>query len=195
LTSDTSIQRTDIKAGVIKIATGYGKISPFEANVLKSAARAQKETGVPIITHTEKGTMGPEQADLLISEGADPKRIMIGHIGNADLKYQSTILEKGVYIAFDRLGIELIFPDSLSKACIIALVSMGYANRIFMSHDHVSVQLGKSPPRSVMDQVMPKWKLGHIFNDIVPDLKKAGVNDKQLHMILEDNPRRLFTGE
>ncbi len=189
------IQRTDIKAGVIKVATGYGKISPFEENVLKAAARAQKETGIPIITHTEKGTMGPEQADLLISEGADPKRVMIGHIGNADLKYQASILEKGVYIAFDRMGIEPVFPDVLSVASIVAMVSMGYANRLLMSHDHVSVQLGKSPPRAIMEQVMPKWHLGHIFDDIVSDLEKAGITDKQVHMIMKDNPQRLFSGE
>ncbi|MEE8470767.1 MAG: phosphotriesterase-related protein, partial [Dehalococcoidia bacterium] len=98
---------TGARAGVIKVATGQGCISAYEEMVLKAAARAQKETGVPIITHTEAGTMGPEQADLLISEGADPKRLMIGHIGgNANLEYHTSILDKGVYIAFDRLGID-----------------------------------------------------------------------------------------
>jgi len=189
------IQRTKVKAGVIKVATGDGKISPFEEKALKAAARAQKATGVPVITHTENGTMGPEQADLLISEGADPKQIMIGHIGNADLKYQTSILEKGTYIAFDRMGIELIFPDALTKACVIALVSMGYANKILISHDHISSYLGKSLPRSTMEQFMPKWNLGHIFDEIIPDLKEAGVTDKQVNTIMEDNPRRLFAGD
>ncbi|MBE0480262.1 MAG: phosphotriesterase, partial [Dehalococcoidia bacterium] len=72
------IEGTGIKAGVIKVGTGNGSISEYESNILKAAARAQKETGVPIITHTESGTMGPEQADLLLSEGAEPSRVAIG---------------------------------------------------------------------------------------------------------------------
>ncbi len=81
---------TDVKAGVIKVATGRGEITPYEGMVLEEAVMAQKETGVPIITHTEDGTMEPQQADLLISLGADPGRIMIGHMcGNADIGYST----------------------------------------------------------------------------------------------------------
>jgi len=45
---------TGVKAGVIKVATGHGEISAYEEMVLKAAARAQKETGVPIITHRSR---------------------------------------------------------------------------------------------------------------------------------------------
>ncbi len=90
------IGNTGVKAGVIKVATGHGKITSYEEKIIKAAARAQKETGVPIISYTEAGTMGPEQADLLISEGADPRRIAIGHMcGNANLQYHLSVLEKG----------------------------------------------------------------------------------------------------
>ncbi len=71
------IGKSGIKAGVIKVATGNGHISPYEDRVLKAAARAQKETGVPIITHTQQGTMGPEQAALLTGEGVDPGRSLL----------------------------------------------------------------------------------------------------------------------
>jgi phosphotriesterase-related protein len=99
------IRKTGIKAGAIKVASSHGKITPYEMKVFQAAAKASKETGVPIITHTEGGTMGPEQADLLISEGASPNKIVIGHMcDNVDLKYQLEVLEKGVSIAFDRMG-------------------------------------------------------------------------------------------
>ena len=58
-----------VKPGVIKVATGLNGISPVEEALLRAAARAGKETGLPIITHTEAGTMGPEQAALLIKKG------------------------------------------------------------------------------------------------------------------------------
>ena len=68
------IQGTGIKAGVIKLGTSANQITAYEELIIKAAVRAQKETGVPILTHTQAGTMGPEQAVLLIKEGADPKK-------------------------------------------------------------------------------------------------------------------------
>ena len=185
----TGIGDTGVKAGVIKVATGRGQISRYEESMLKAAARAQKETGVPIISHTEAGTMGPEQADLLISEGADPKRIAIGHIGgNANLQY--------VYIAFDRLGIDLLFPDTLRKACIIGLLGIGYANRIMLSQDYWPYWLGR--PFEMPDSMQPllaDWSYVHVFKDIIPALKEAGVTDDKINTMMVDNPRRLFGGE
>jgi len=91
------IGKTGIKAGVIKVGTSP-KMSSYEEAVHKAAVAAQKATGVPIITHTEGPTGGIEQADFLIKEGADPKKVMIGHVSNSkDIEYHKAILEKGVY--------------------------------------------------------------------------------------------------
>jgi phosphotriesterase-related protein len=188
------IGTTKVKAGVIKVATGHGRISAYEEMVLRAAARAQKETGVPIITHTEAGTMGPEQADLLISEGVTPGRIMVGHMcGSADLKYHTSVLEKGVYIAFDRLGLEVIHSDAIRKACIIGLISIGYADRIMLSHDSVMRMLGRSIEEA-KSLLLPNWVPTHIFENIIPALHKSGVTAEKIRLMMVDNPRRLFAG-
>jgi phosphotriesterase-related protein len=189
------IGSTEVKAGVIKVATGHSCISSYEEKVLKAAAKASKETGVSIITHTEGGTLGPEQADLLISEGADPKRILIGHVGGSgDLKYHTGILQRGVYIGFDRLGIELPpeMPDKINMDCIIALIKLGWAKRIMLSHDFVVAPLGRP-----LDQLLtqfPNFHPRHVFKNIIPALKDAGVTDQQVHMMMVENPRRLLGG-
>ena len=180
---------TGVKASLIKVATGHGAISAYEQMVLRAAARAQKETGVPIITHTEWGTMGPEQADLLISEGADPRKVMIGHMcGNANLKYHTSVLEKGVYIGFDRLGgQELFIPDTLRKASLIGLLGIGYANRIMLSQDCTPIFLGRP---TFVSGYNPSYT--RLFKEIIPALKEAGVNDDHIHTMMVENPRRLF---
>jgi len=176
------------------VATGHGRISAYEEMVLRAAARAQRETGVPIITHTEAGTMGPEQADLLISEGVTPGRIMVGHMcGSADLKYHISVLEKGVYIAFDRLGLEVIHPDTIRKACIVGLISAGYAERIMLSQDSMVRMLGRSVEEA-RALVLPNWVPTHIFENIIPALRKSGVPDDKIKAMMADNPRRLFAG-
>jgi phosphotriesterase-related protein len=138
------IGKTGIKAGVIKVATGHGSITPYEEKMLKAAARAQKETGVPILTHTQQGTMGPEQAALLIAEGADAKRIVIGHMcGNANMEYQVSVIDKGVCLGFDRWGLDFLFPDNLRRATVLGLLGMGFADRIVLSQDCMAQILGR----------------------------------------------------
>lgn len=187
---------TGVKAGVIKVATGHARISSYEEKVLRAAARAQKETGVPIITHTEGGTMGPEQADLLISEGADPTRIVIGHMcGNSDLNYHVSVLEKGVNIAFDRLGIDILFPDKLRKACLMGLIGIGYIDKILLSQDCWAYRLGR--PFEFSEAAKPllaNWTYVHIFKDIIPALKDAGVSQDKINTLMVENARRLFGG-
>ena len=76
---------TGIKAGVVKLTSSKDEITDYEKMFFAAGAKAQRETGVPIITHTQEGTMAPEQAEFLLSEGADPDRVMIGHMdGNTD---------------------------------------------------------------------------------------------------------------
>ncbi len=52
---------TGIKAGIIKVASGYPVISDYEQLILKAAAIASVETGVPITTHTDGGLLGDMQ--------------------------------------------------------------------------------------------------------------------------------------
>ncbi|MDR0718432.1 MAG: hypothetical protein LBF78_02260, partial [Treponema sp.] len=66
------IAGTGIKPGVIKVASSKDVITDYETAFFKAAAKVQRETDIPIITHTQNGTMGVEQAKLLLSEGANP---------------------------------------------------------------------------------------------------------------------------
>jgi phosphotriesterase-related protein len=189
------IARTGIKAGVIKVATGKGSISPYEEKALRAAARAQKETGVPIITHTEEGTMGPEQVDLLVGEGVDPGKIVVGHMcGNSNLQYQASVISKGAYAAFDRWGIETLYPDNLRKATLLGLLGLGHDGHIVLSQDCNALMLGRPyvPPDYVL-ALVANWSYTHIFQNIIPQLKAAGVTSAQVDQMLIGNPRSIFS--
>jgi phosphotriesterase-related protein len=194
------IGNTGIKNGVFKLASSRDLITDYEKVFFKAAAKVSKEEGIPIITHTQEGKQGPEQADLLISEGADPKHIMIGHIGGStDIDYLIRTLEKGVYIAFDRFGIQGLVGapfDNRRVACLIGLIGIGYADKIMMSQDMVNFWLGR--PLVLPDaakKILANWSSTHIFKDIIPMLKKGGVTDEQINTMTVENPKRLFGGE
>ena len=189
------IGNTGIKAGIIKCATGKGQVTPYEQNCLRAAARAHLRTGAPITTHTEDGTMGREQLDIFESEGVDFKHVIIGHsCGSADLHYHTDMLDRGCYIGFDRFGLDFIHPDKLRLAALIGLLGVGYEKQIVLSHDTVWCWLGRGldlPPETA--KLIENWKPSHVFQNIVPALKRAGVSEEKIRAMLIENPRRYFS--
>ena len=190
------IEHTGVKAGLIKVGSSP-KMTKYEESVHKAAAIAQKATGVPIITHTEGPTGGPEQAEFLLKEGADPTKVMIGHVSNSkDINYHKAILAKGVYIAFDRIGLDIITPFDVNVKNVAQLCKEGYANQIMLSHDTVNYWPGRQVilPKEY-EHAFDNYRIDHISKDFLPALKKAGVTDEQIKTMMVDNPRKLFLGE
>lgn len=184
------IHGTDVKAGIIKIASDDPKITEYEETIIRAAVRAHKASGLPITTHTEGGTIGPKQQELLLKLGADPKKIIIGHQNNStDIKYHlSQLAQPHFYIGFDRTGLRNV-PKAEDN--LIQLVKMGYANRLTMSHDAIGVWIG----RPVNTKAFPAtWYPTYIHTQVIPKMKAAGITDEQIKTILVDNPRRFFDG-
>jgi phosphotriesterase-related protein len=189
------VGETGIKAGIIKCATGKGHITEYEQKCLRAAARASKKTAVPITTHTEEGTMGREQLDIFTEEGVDLTHVIIGHsCGASDLKYHTDMLDRGCYLGFDRFGLDFVHPDRLRLAALIGLVGVGFEKQLVLSHDSVACWKGKGMPD--MDaktrELIRNWNPTHIFKNIIPALKKAGVSDQKINSMMVDNPRRFF---
>ncbi len=193
------IRDTGIRAGVIKVGSSKGEITDYERILFETAARVQAETGVPIITHTQEGTMGAEQAHLLIDAGADPARIQIGHMSdNLDVDAQIEVLEQGVFVAWDRMGLQGIVgcPMDEQRYDVLAeLIEKGYANQLLLSHDFIISWLGR--PLKLPEPLLPllaNWNPAHLFNGVIPALRERGVTEEQIRTMTEDNPRRLFGG-
>jgi phosphotriesterase-related protein len=185
---------TGIKAGIIKCATGKGQVTKYEEMCLRAAARAHKATGAPITTHTEDGTMGREQLEIFASEGADLGRVIIGHsCGASDLAYHTAMLDRGCILGFDRFGLDFLHPDKLRLAALIGLLGVGYENQLVLSHDTVACWLGRGldmTPETA--RLVANWTPTHVFKNIVPALKRAGVGDAKIRTMLVENPRRYF---
>ena len=191
---EDGIGSTGIKAGLIKCATGEGSIKPYEESLLRAAARAQKATGVPIITHTDHGSLGDKQLEIFLAEGVKPDRFAIGHSDDrADLAYHAGILDKGAFLSFDRFGLEILFPNKLRIASLIALLGIGYGKQMLISHDTVNCWRGRPLP-SQMLPVITDWEPTYIFRVVLPKLREVGFGEETVAGLLIDNPRRFFAG-
>ena len=192
------IGNSGICAGVIKLASSQNQITSIEQTFFRAAGRASHDLDIPIITHTQAGTMGPEQAELLLQSGAQPYRIAIGHMcGNTDVAYHEAVLSKGVFDAFDRFGLEgELFhtpTDEERAALLAALIHRGWENQLLISHDSVTVELGR--PRPIPKEQLPSFAHAHIGNigeRILPMLKAHGITDTQIHKLLIENPAKLL---
>ncbi len=183
------IGNTSVKAGLIKVSSS-AQMTQYEEETHKAAVMAQKATGAPIITHTDE-LSGIEQADFLLSQGADPRKVLIGHVTNSgDVEYHRAILKRGVYICFDRMG--AAFPlgvsDDVHIQNIVALVREGHTRQIMLSHDTVNLSLGRATARPQAVR-----SVDHICRNIVPALKAGGVSDEQIWTIMVENPRRFLS--
>jgi phosphotriesterase-related protein len=190
------IGSSGIRAGLIKCATGLNEITRHEEKCLRAAGRAHKATGAPILTHTESATMGNEQLDILASEGVDFRRVIVGHsCGTADLAYHLSLLDRGVFLGFDRFGLEALFPDRLRIASLAGLLAVGYARQIVLSHDYVGCFLGRSMFRTPESrQGLEKWGYTHLFKEVLPKLRGIGISEVQIRTMMVDNPQRFFGG-
>ena len=130
------VERTDVKAGVIKWATAYGKITPWEVKTGKAVAIAAKETGCPVNTHVTAGTCGPEQARFLVDQGVDPAKVAIGHIQrNWDPWVQEQIVKLGCYVELDGTNRIKYVPDHARVNLLRVLGEKGYGKQILLGTD------------------------------------------------------------
>jgi phosphotriesterase-related protein len=183
---------TGVKAAILKCVTEENGLTPGIERVLRATARAHRETGVPITTHTHVRThRGRDQQRVFKEEGVDLERVIIGHSGDStDLDYLRELMDNGSYIGMDRFGVDVLLPFDDRVNTVVALCAQGYAEKMVLSHD-ASCFIDWFDPE-MMRAVAPNWHFTHISDDVVPALKQRGVTDQQVETMLVGNPRRIF---
>ena len=49
--------------------------------------------------------------------------------------------------------------------------------------------------KAMLRETAPKWNFLHIPDDVLPELREAGVADEQIRRMTVDNPRRIFESQ
>ena len=196
---EEGIEGTGIKAGIIKVATDKGGVTPAGEITLRAAARAQQKTGVPITTHTwAPERVGEEQVRIFLEEGVDLDRVYVGHSNDTtDLDYLTGLLRRGAWLGLDRTpgGLTEGTPDWQGRTeTVKRLIDAGFADRILLSHDasvnmvYYGVQAMEDGERHNPDGFL------FITRHVLPRLREMGVPEETITRIMVDNPRRFFEG-
>ena len=193
------VGETGIRAGAVKIATGAHHISDYERKLVTAGARAARETGVPLISHTQEASCGHDQIDIVTGEGVEPHRLVVGHSdGIDDHEYHRSLAKRGAFVGFDRFGITLILPDEVRVKNVLKLAASGHTRNILLSHDSIVCWQGRPVPFANRYEdvlaMLPDWRPTSIPTKIVPQLRAGGLSDADIETILVENPRRFLTG-
>jgi phosphotriesterase-related protein len=181
---------TLVRAGLIKVATGDGRISPDEEKVLRAAARARRATGAPIITHLTD-SMSQEQLDVLASEGVEPGEVIVSHVGFAadPVAEVDGLLRRGANISFDRIGYRVFHPDDHWIELVAHVKRRGGLGRVMLSHDASTIAHGLEVASGA-----GAWDdYTYISRTFLPRLQReAGITDAEVEQMLVINPQRVL---
>ncbi|MFZ4896303.1 phosphotriesterase family protein [Plantibacter sp. Mn2098] len=204
------IGESGVRAGVFgEQATSLGEITAHEEKCLRAIGRAQRETGLSIMTHTTHGTMAAEQLAILGSEGVDFDRVVIGHMDthlSHDLVRE--ILDAGARVAIDTIGKQnwdfflgpapesrqegefekhAFHRSDAGRADLVAwLVELGYTDRILLAQDLTGAEVWMNP--DTHGQLGYSY-LGTVFVDA---LLERGVTPDQCEQLLATNPAHVL---
>lgn len=169
------------KAGIIKVATSYNEITDYEKRVLKAAGIVSRETGVPITTHCQYGTMGLEQAKLLLSIGVERRNIILGHLDLLpDFGYYKDIASLGVWLQFDRVGRDKYVDDRTRLNLLRKLIDTGFLNQLLLGSDMGSKRYWRA--------YGGRPGLGFLFGTFVSEMMNEGISRDQIDIICSRNP-------
>jgi len=192
---------TGIRPGIIGEIGIRPDIGDWELKSLKVAARAHRETGLPISVHIQAVPTIPGFRDdpnglavleLLRKDGVPPEKIIIAHVdARIHMDYMKKIMDQGAYAELDHFGKEfyidsadfVMATDRERTEAVAELVQKGYERRILISQDVCF--------KSEL-VVYGGWGYAHILNHVVPMMVKRGISRESIHTIMVKNPAEVL---
>jgi phosphotriesterase-related protein len=188
---------TDVRAGIIGEIGCQSPWTDLEKRVMEGAIIAQQETGSAINVHPGRHPDQPQEiADFVRARGADPSRVVISHIDRTifDDTRLFRLADTGVIIEFDLFGqeqsyyplnLDVDLPNDAERLrWIRRLIDRGHLDQIVISHDICY--------RSRLTR-FGGHGYGHIFENVVPLMRRRGFVDGEIEQITTGTPQRLLT--
>jgi phosphotriesterase-related protein len=181
---------TGSRAGVIKVGVSRGgRMTDLDKRIYRAAARAALATGAPILTHL---AIDAETAIAIFDEEGLPlHRVLFGHADdgvNAEKTRDTWIAEQGGRVGFDTFGYETELEDPPFWARprrerldhFLRFIGQGFLHQALASADANCSPLGWPGVKG--------HTVNYIFDDLIPDLRAAGVDERTITTIFVDNP-------
>ena len=178
------IDGTGIRPGFMKLGADDLPFSTSILKIVKAAAITHKATGLPIAIHTSKGGKPAlEELRLLTDAGVPAEAWIWVHAQNEkDIAYHIEAAGKGGWVEFD--GIDNNNTDQYIEF-LRKMKAAKLLHRVLVSQDAGWYHAGEAGGGAFRNY-------HSIFDSFIPAMKKAGFNDKDIQLILVENPANAF---
>lgn len=195
--ANVGVDGTDVKIGLIGEIGVSSDFTAEEEKSLRAAARAQSRTGLPLMVHLPGWfRLGHKVLDIAEAEGAELRHTVLCHMNpsHEDLAYQSELAARGAFIEYDMIGMDFFYADQQVQCpsdeeaarAIVKLVERGHIDRILLSHDvFLKMMLTRYGGNGY----------AYVLKHFLPRLKRHGLDDAQLDILMRDNPRSVFSAK
>lgn len=182
------IENTDVRAGFIKTAASEQELKPLEEKFLRASARASKQTGAAIASHTTSGKVAERQLAILEALGVPAERFVWVHAqAEADLTFHKRLAKAGAYIELDSVGGSATEDEKILKI-MRELADAGFEKNILISKDAGWYNPGQPDGGK-------KRGYASLTREFVPKMKTAGFDTKFIELVTRENPFRAFAIE
>ncbi len=187
-------RRPAVMAGIIGEIGISKSFTPAEEKSLRAAARASRITGVPLSIHLPGWErLAHRVLDVVEQEGADLAHTVLCHMNpsHGDLDYQVALARRGAFLEYDMIGMDYYYADQDAQSpsdednakAIRALIDRGHGDRVLMSQDvFLKIMLTR----------FGGFGYGYILKHFVPRLKRHGIDQDAIDLMLKQNPVRVF---
>lgn len=129
---DETVDRTEARAGLIKVGALTEDLSARDQRLFAAAAITHQITGAPVLTHTEGGLGGLNQIEGLLENGVAASRIALSHTDKVkDPGYHRAMLETGVFLCYDQ-GIRDV---ETTVWLTVEMIDSGFGGQILLGTD------------------------------------------------------------
>ncbi|RIW17357.1 phosphotriesterase [Algoriphagus lacus] len=180
---ENGIEGTGIKPGFIKISVNEADtLSETDQKLVRAAAITHLNTGLTIASHTGTWKTAAQEVKILQEMGVKPSEFVWVHAqAEKDFENYRKAAEMGVWISLDGIGWAI---EPYVERLVFAK-EKGILNRVLISHDAGWYD----PAKAGGGDFQP---FTNIFEKLIPELKPQGFTEKDLKLLLEDNPKSAF---
>lgn len=190
---EEGIADTGVKPGFMKCAIEDHGLTSGLQRVFAAVAKVHGEIGAPITVHSNPDNRSGLVAQMFLRDhGVDLSRVVIGHSNDTDdVDYLCELADNGSILGMDSFGMDFLLPFESRIDTLVRMVELGYAEKMVLSGDSAAYMDWAS--ERVREERLPNWHYTHLLDDVIPELRRRGVSEESLRIMLVDVPRDYLT--
>ena len=182
---ERGIDGTGIRPALMKIGVDEAPLSAVDANLVRAAALCNRETGLPIASHTGTGLAAIEELDILDRSGIPSSSFIWVHAqSEKDASFHSRVAKRGAWVEFDGISESTVVRH---VELVREMKSLGLIGRVLVSQDAGWYRVGEPGGGRFRPYDV-------IFKTFVPALRSEGFGEDDIRLLLAVNPGRALAG-